>query len=140
MEEFDERALSLLRQLTGSPNTEFRDGQLEAIRAIANDRSRSLVIQRTGWGKSAVYLISTRLLRDERTGPTVIVSPLLVLMRNQIEMTQRLGLNAKTVNSTNIDDWGEIFDEIDYGRENDIRQIIESVVTDDAIMRLLTEL
>ena len=116
MEQFDERALSLLRQLTGSPNTEFRDGQLEAIRAIANDRSRSLVIQRTGWGKSAVYLISTRLLRDETTGPTVIVSPLLVLMRNQIEMTQRLGLNAKTVNSTNIDDWGEIFDEIRAGQ------------------------
>ncbi len=116
MEQFDERAISLLRQLTGAPNTEFRDGQLEAIRAIANDRSRSLVIQRTGWGKSAVYLISTRLLRDENTGPTVIVSPLLVLMRNQLEMTQRLGLNAKTVNSTNIDDWSEIFDEINAGQ------------------------
>lgn len=112
MEQFDERALTLLRQLTGVPNTEFRDGQLEAIKAIAKDRSRALVIQRTGWGKSAVYLISTRILRDERAGPTVIVSPLLVLMRNQIEMTQRLGLNAKTVDSTNIDDWSETFDEI----------------------------
>ena len=116
MGSFDERSLSLLRQLTGTPVAEFRDGQLEAIRAVASDRARALVVQRTGWGKSAVYLISTRLLRDEGAGPTVIVSPLLVLMRNQLEMTDRLGLSAKTVNSTNVDDWSETFDQIREGR------------------------
>ena len=96
----------------------FRPGQWEAIEEVAVRRGRALVVQRTGWGKSAVYLIATKLLREAGHGPTVIVSPLLALMRNQIEMADRAGLNATTVNSTNREEWDEIFarirgDEID---------------------------
>ena len=115
MGQLEDRALSLLRQLTGLPKATFRDGQLEAINAVVRDQARALVVQRTGWGKSAVYLISTRLLRDQGAGPTVIVSPLLVLMRNQLEMTRRLGLNAATVNSTNEKEWDQIFATIKAG-------------------------
>ncbi len=115
MDDFGAKALDLLRRLTGSPSAGFRAGQLEAIRAVAESRKRALVVQRTGWGKSAVYLIATRLLRDAGEGPTVIVSPLLALMRNQLEMTRKLGLNATTINSTNPDDWDEIIAEVRRG-------------------------
>ena len=87
-----------LRTLTGNPDAEFRDGQLEAIDAVLTGSRRALVVQRTGWGKSAVYFIATRILRDRGFGPTVIVSPLLALMRNQVEGATRLGLTARTVN------------------------------------------
>jgi len=115
MDDFESRALRLLGELTGIDDARFRDGQIEAIRAVAENRHRALVVQRTGWGKSAVYLIATRLLRDHGSGPTVIVSPLLALMRNQLEMTARLGLRATTVNSTNPKDWESIFAEIKEG-------------------------
>ncbi len=105
-------APSHLRALTGVAEAEFRPGQLDAIRSVVEGRRRALVVQRTGWGKSAVYLISTRLLRDRGVGPTVIVSPLLALMRNQLQMTDRLGLAAHTVNSTNADEWETIFADI----------------------------
>lgn len=101
-------ALELLRLALGDPTAEFRDGQWEAIDALVNRRERLLVIQRTGWGKSSVYFISTRILRDRGRGPTLIVSPLLALMRNQIEAAERLGVRAFTVNSTNQEDWPEI--------------------------------
>ena len=91
---FEDTALDYLRILTGNSGAEFRDGQLEAIGVVAVDRGRALVVQRTGWGKSAVYFIATKLLREEGLGPTVIVSPLLVLMRNQMEMADRLGIRA----------------------------------------------
>ena len=109
------RATELLAQLTGTADPIWRDGQLQAIQAIVEDRARALVVQRTGWGKSAVYLIGTRLIRNRGGGPTVIVSPLLALMRNQLEMTERLDLNAVTVNSTNRDDWDPIFESIHAG-------------------------
>lgn len=98
-------ALELLRLALGDAAAEFRDGQWEAIDALVNRRERLLVVQRTGWGKSSVYFISTRILRDRGRGPTLIVSPLLALMRNQIEAAERLGVRAHTVNSTNRDDW-----------------------------------
>ena len=97
-----------LRALTGSSTADFRPGQLEAIYDLVVDRARVLCVQRTGWGKSAVYFIATALLREAGGGPTLIVSPLLALMRNQIAAAQRLGLRAKTVNSTNREDWDEI--------------------------------
>ena len=84
---------------------DFRQGQWEAIDALANRRERLLVVQRTGWGKSSVYFIATRILRDSGRGPTLIVSPLLALMRNQIEAAKRLGINALSINSTNQRDW-----------------------------------
>ncbi|HEX5828992.1 MAG TPA: RecQ family ATP-dependent DNA helicase [Candidatus Limnocylindrales bacterium] len=86
----------------------FREGQREAIEAVVRDGSHTLVVQRTGWGKSLVYWIATRVRRDGGHGPTLIVSPLLSLMRNQIEAADRLGLRAVTINSANRDDWGEI--------------------------------
>ena len=78
------------------PDAAFRDGQREAIEAVAHDGHRALVVQRTGWGKSLVYWIATRVRRDEGRGPTLIISPLLSLMRNQIAMAERLGLRAAT--------------------------------------------
>ncbi|MGI8729022.1 MAG: RecQ family ATP-dependent DNA helicase [Solirubrobacteraceae bacterium] len=104
------RATELLHELAG-PDAEFREHQLEAIADLVEDRARVLCVQRTGWGKSAVYFIATALLRSDRArraGPTLIVSPLLALMRNQIAAAQRLGIRAHTVNSTNRDAWEEI--------------------------------
>lgn len=93
-------ALTLLRVALGQATADFRDGQWEAIDALVNRRERLLVVQRTGWGKSSVYFLATRILRDRRRGPTLIVSPLLALMRNQIDAAERLGVRALTVNST----------------------------------------
>lgn len=101
-------AQNLLRQALGNPEAEFRDGQWESIDTIVNHRQKLLVVQRTGWGKSSVYFISTRILRDRGAGPTIIVSPLLALMRNQIEAANRLGIRAATINSTNTDEWETI--------------------------------
>ncbi len=103
-----DRSLELLRRLTGRADAEFHAGQREAIGALVQGRRRVLVVQRTGWGKSAVYLIATRLMRDRGGGPTLLVSPLLALMRNQIDAAARLGLQAETVNSENRDRWDEI--------------------------------
>jgi ATP-dependent DNA helicase RecQ len=94
-----------LRRALGDRLAEFRDGQWEAIDALVNRRRKILVVQRTGWGKSAVYFIATRLLRDRGGGPTLIVSPLLALMRNQMDMAARLGIRALSINSTNQADW-----------------------------------
>ena len=102
-----ERALELLRRLAG-PDAGFRQGQLQAIEALVRDRARVLVVQRTGWGKSAVYFIASRLMRDEGARPTLLISPLLALMRNQIQMAERLGVSAETVNSSNEQDWERI--------------------------------
>jgi ATP-dependent DNA helicase RecQ len=90
------------------PGAVFRPGQREAIEAVVHDGSRTLVVQRTGWGKSLVYWIATRVRRDQGHGPSLIVSPLLSLMRNQIEAADRLGLRAVTINSANKDDWADI--------------------------------
>jgi ATP-dependent DNA helicase RecQ len=98
-------ALGALRTLTGDPGAAFRDGQLEAIRDVVVDRARVLCVQRTGWGKSAVYFVATTLLRRAGAGPTLIVSPLLALMRNQLSAARRLGLRAHTINSTNREEW-----------------------------------
>ena len=98
-------ALALLRRQLNDENAVFRDGQWEAINSIVNHKARLLVVQRTGWGKSSVYFIATRMLRDLGGGPTLIVSPLLALMRNQIQAAERLGIRALTINSTNRDEW-----------------------------------
>ena len=90
------------------PGARFREGQWEAIDALVNRRERLLVVQRTGWGKSAVYFIATRMLRERGRGPTLIVSPLLALMRNQVEAAGRLGIRALTINSANRENWSEL--------------------------------
>lgn len=105
-----------LRTLTADPQADFREGQLRAIVDLVVDRSRVLCVQRTGWGKSAVYFVATSLLRSgpgRPAGPTLIVSPLLALMRNQIAAAQRLGLQAQTINSTNRDDWDAVREQLD---------------------------
>ena len=106
-------ALGLLRRLTENPEAEFRPNQLEAIERLVGRQERVLLVQRTGWGKSAVYFIATRMLRDRGSGPTLLVSPLLALMRNQIEAAQRMGVRAETINSANREDWHRVLDSLD---------------------------
>jgi ATP-dependent DNA helicase RecQ len=101
------QAHALLRQMLGS-NAEFRDGQWEAIDQIANQRRRLLVVQRTGWGKSIVYFLATKILGAAGSGPTLLISPLLSLMRNQLLATEKLGVRAATIHSENVKDWGEV--------------------------------
>ena len=103
-----EDALALLRDAVGNASASFRHGQWEAINALASARRRLLVVERTGWGKSSVYFIATRLLRDRGHGPTLIVSPLLALMRNQIDSARRHGVRAVRIDSTNRADWNDI--------------------------------
>jgi ATP-dependent DNA helicase RecQ len=100
-----DEALVLLRRALDDPAAEFRDGQWEAIDALVSRQARLLVVQRTGWGKSLVYFLATRLLRQRGAGPTLLVSPLIALMRNQIEAAERLGVHAATMNSSNHADW-----------------------------------
>ena len=102
-----ERAGELLRLLAG-PDASLRADQAAAIEAVAGARRRALVVQRTGFGKSAIYFIATRLLRDAGAGPTLVVSPLLALMRDQVAAAERMGVRSATINSTNADDWEAI--------------------------------
>jgi ATP-dependent DNA helicase RecQ len=99
------QAEQLLQTATGIPNATFRTGQWEAIDTVVNRRHKLMVVERTGWGKSIVYFISTRILRNQERGPTIVISPLLALMRNQITAAERLGLTAGTINSTNPECW-----------------------------------
>ena len=102
-----ENTLALLREMLG-PGAEFRDGQWEAIDLAANQRRRLLVVQRTGWGKSVVYFLAARILRDAGAGPTLLISPLLSLMRNQILAAEKLGIRAATIHSENLEDWARV--------------------------------
>ncbi len=97
-------AQALLRQMLG-PQAAFRPGQWEAIEAVALKKQRVLLVQRTGWGKSLVYFLATKLLRNRGSGPTLLISPLLSLMRNQIEMANKIGVRAFTINSANRQEW-----------------------------------
>lgn len=103
-----EKALRWLRTAIGNPAVDFRDGQWEAIDQLVTQRGRVLCVQRTGWGKSMVYFVAAKLMREQGAGPTLIISPLLALMRNQVDAANRLKLRAETVNSTNVDDWKEV--------------------------------
>jgi ATP-dependent DNA helicase RecQ len=98
------KADSLLRQMLGADRS-FRDGQWEAIEAVAVFSRRVMVVQRTGWGKSIVYFIATKILRDRGAGPALLISPLLALMRNQIEAARNIGLRPVTIHSENQDEW-----------------------------------
>jgi ATP-dependent DNA helicase RecQ len=102
---------TLLRTLAG-PAAVPHPEQLAAIQAVVADRRRVLVVQRTGWGKSAVYFLATRLLRDAGAGPTFLISPLLALMRDQAAAAERVGVRAATINSSNVRDWRAIEDQI----------------------------
>ncbi len=101
------RAEAVLRRLAGD-HARLREDQWRAIEALVLQQRRVLCVQRTGWGKSAVYFVATALLRQQRAGPTVIISPLLALMRDQVEAAARAGIHARTINSANQEEWGEI--------------------------------
>src|SRR3954469_7996852 len=102
-----EQAQAILEQLAG-PAAVLRDDQWIAIEALVVQRRQALVVQRTGWGKSAVYFIAAKLLRERGHGATVIVSPLLALMRNQIDAAARAGISAHTINSANLEEWNDV--------------------------------
>ena len=122
------------------PGAAFREGQREAIEAVIQDGSRTLVVQRTGWGKSLVYWIATRVRRDAGHGPTLIVSPLLSLMRNQIEAADRLGLRAVTINSANRDDWTVIESDLLGNRIDVLFVSAQRFANEDFSSRLLPAL
>jgi ATP-dependent DNA helicase RecQ len=103
-----DRAIELLKLGSGLANANFREGQEEAIRHIVEARGRLLVVQKTGWGKSFVYFIATKLLREAGAGPALLISPLLALMRNQIAAAERMGVRAVTINSDNQDEWANV--------------------------------
>lgn len=111
-------ALAILRTLVGRDDAVFHEGQFEAIQTLVDDRQRALVVQRTGWGKSAVYFVATLLLRQRGGGPTILVSPLLALMRDQVAAAARAGVRAVAINSSNAHEWTDILaalqrDEVD---------------------------
>ena len=110
------RAAQHLRALVGSESATLRDDQWTAIYALVAQRRRALVVQRTGWGKSAVYFVATALLREQGAGPTVIISPLLALMRNQIAAAERAGIRAVTINSANAEQWSAVFGQVRAGQ------------------------
>ena len=108
-----QEAVHYLRELTGNPRAEFHGGQFEAIAALVEEHRRALVVQRTGWGKSAVYFIAALLLRARGYGPTLIISPLLALMRDQVAAAARAGVRAAAISSANPTQWGEITDALE---------------------------
>ena len=103
-----ERAVELLRVGSGLPGAQFREGQEEAIRQVVEGRGKLLVVQKTGWGKSFVYFIAAKLLREGGAGLSLLISPLLALMRNQIAAAERMGVRAATINSNNPDEWDAV--------------------------------
>lgn len=117
------KALEMLRKSIGFQDAAFREGQWESIERLTVNKEKLLVIQRTGWGKSLVYFISSKLLRDQGKGPTIIISPLLALMRNQIEAAERLGIRAVSINSSNFSDWKVIQNQV---LENEIDVLLIS--------------
>jgi ATP-dependent DNA helicase RecQ len=128
---------SLLKASLG-PDASFRDGQWEAIEALVTGRERLLVVQRTGWGKSSVYFLTTRLLRERGAGPTILISPLLALMRDQIRAAERLGVRAATINSTNTEDWDSVIDQVHAG-EVDILLVSPERLASSRFRRALIE-
>jgi ATP-dependent DNA helicase RecQ len=105
-------ALALLRQALRTGDAEFRQGQWEAVSALVQRQAKLLVVQRTGWGKSLIYFLATKFLRDQGAGCTLLISPLLSLMRNQIAAARIIGVRAETINSTNEADWERIEGEL----------------------------
>jgi ATP-dependent DNA helicase RecQ len=110
--ELRDRARAALRALVGA-DADFRGDQFDAIRALVEERRRALVVQRTGWGKSAVYFVATKLLREQGAGPTLLISPLLSLMRNQIDAGQIGGVRAGRITSDNTEEWSRIVEALE---------------------------
>jgi ATP-dependent DNA helicase RecQ len=131
------RARDLLRRAVGAAAADFRPGQWEAIDALVNRHRKLLIVERTGWGKSVIYFIATRILRDRGLGPTLIVSPLLALMRNQIDAAERLGINARSINSTNRALWPELTRAIIEGKVDALLISPERLANDSFVQEVL---
>lgn len=135
-----DRALALLGVGSGLPEAMFREGQEEAIRSVVDAAHRLLVVQKTGWGKSFVYFIATKLLREAGLGPALLISPLLALMRNQIAAAQRMGVRAVTINSDNHDEWTDVEAKL---RRNNVDILLispERLANDRFISEVLTHI
>src|SRR2546428_972138 len=131
-----QHARALLQQMLG-PGAEFRDGQWEAIDLVANSRQRLLVVQRTGWGKSIVYFLATKILRDTGAGPALLVSPLLSLMRNQLLATERIGLRAAAIHSQNLEEWQQVETALKTNRVDLLMVSPERLGNPEFVQRLL---
>jgi ATP-dependent DNA helicase RecQ len=130
-------ARALLRRALNDDHADFRAGQWEAVRRLVEERARLLVVQRTGWGKSLVYFLATRLLRERGAGLTLLISPLLALMRNQILAAQRLGISAATINSANQDDWPAVRAAVQAGHVDLLLVSPERLANDEFRQRVL---
>jgi ATP-dependent DNA helicase RecQ len=131
------RTVELLRQALGNPKADFRDGQWQAISALVERQARVLVVQRTGWGKSIIYFLATRLLRDRGAGCTILISPLLSLMRNQIAAARNLGIRAESINSTNAAEWSRIETALHRDQVDVLLISPERLANDDFVTRCL---
>lgn len=134
-----QKALELLRRALNNPQASYRDGQWESIEGLLA-RRRILVVQRTGWGKSVVYFLATKLLREQGAGPTLLISPLLSLMRNQLEAAARIGIHARTINSSNPDDWNRVKEELRQNRVDLLLISPERLANDAFRQETLSEL
>lgn len=141
-QELRAEADAILAELVGDPggSARLREDQWQAVAALVVDRRRALVVQRTGWGKSAVYFVATALLRRRGSGPTVIISPLLALMRNQVESAARAGIQARTINSANPEEWDAIHREVEQGEVDVLLVSPERLNSVDFRERMLPEL
>lgn len=126
-----DRALQLLRIGIQDPAATFREGQEEAIRHILEGRGKLLVVQKTGWGKSFVYFIATKLLREAGSGPSLLISPLLSLMRNQIAAAERMGVRAVTINSDTTSEWDAVKDQLRHDEGDILLVSPERLANDD---------
>lgn len=133
-----ERSLELMRIGSGIPTAEFREDQEAAIQHIVEERGKLLVVQKTGWGKSFVYFIATKLLREAGSGPALLISPLLSLMRNQIAAAERMGVRAATINSDNTDDWEAVKQRV-VGDKVDILLISPERLANEAFQEQVIE-
>ena len=125
--------LDALRRATNGQAQRFQDGQWEAIDVLVNHRGRVLLVQRTGWGKSMVYFLATRALRNAGAGPTLIISPLLSLMRNQLTAARSLGLNAETINTSNRAEWDPVMGRVRTG-DTDLLLVSPERLANDAFL------
>ena len=132
-------ALGYLRRALYNSEASFRDGQWESIEQLLN-KNRVLVVQRTGWGKSMVYFLATKLLREQDAGPTLLISPLLSLMRNQLEAAGRIRVRARTINSTNNEEWQQIQSELATNQVDVLLISPERLANDDFRQSILANM
>lgn len=139
--DYDERrALELLRIGSGVPDAEFREGQEESIRHVVEGRGKLLVVQKTGWGKSFVYFIATKLLREGGAGPALLISPLLALMRNQMAAAERMGVRSVTINSDNKDEWDDVARRIRSDSVDILLISPERLANEDFVANILSDM